>query len=308
MNVRNVETWIGNLKQKIRRLNFSGAVTQLNSGNQRLAHTINMLSPGLKRYLDHLTEDLRRWRVFGTINPSSMSVEAFEAAEALAMSEYAIIQQMMAQQAAQAAAQAQTQANAERRRAEAKVANAERRARQANAQRERNAAARRNAERRNREAAEARRAAKEAANEARFAASERERTERSRRKANEAAVTANKAAREAATAAARASNENKAARKASRQANLKSRMNAAKERARQASRARQAGETRELSADQGPLRRVISMRCARCSSRRKISLTHSYSPSKMAVGVPHFLGPRSSTPPLQAIIDGPSIK
>lgn len=248
MNVQNVGSWISNLKKRIRRLNFNGAGAQLTSGNKRIADTITAASPSFKRFLDQLINDLRYWKVSGTINPATMSVEAFEAAEAIAQSEYAFIQQMMAQQAEQAAAQAQAWANAERRRANAEAANAERRARQAaaNAQRERNAAARRNAERRNREAAEARRAAKQAENEARFAAAEVARMEQSRRKANEAAAAANKAAREAKAAAnkaAREATENKEARKAARQANLKARMNAARERARQATRARETGET-----------------------------------------------------------------
>lgn len=199
MNTHTVNVWVEELKQKIRRLNFDGAAAQLNSGNKKLVDTISTFSPGLKRYLDQLANDLRRWRVSRNINPSSMSIEAFEAAEAVAKAEYAIIQQMFYHQAAQAAAQAQAAANAELRRAAAEAANAERRAQQAaaNARHERNAAARRNAEHRNREAAAARRAAKEAENEARYAAAEKERMERSRRKANEAASSANKAAREA---------------------------------------------------------------------------------------------------------------
>jgi hypothetical protein len=239
MNIRNTEVWIDNLKQRIHRLDFGGAITQLNSGNNRLAYTINMLSPGLKRYLDQLTNDLRYWRMTGIINPTSMSVEAFEYAEAIARSEYAIVQQMMARQAEQAAAQEQARANAERSAAAAAAANAERRAAQAaaNAQRNRNEAARRNAERQAREANRARRAAKQAENEARFAAAEKARFEQGRRKANEAAANAKKETREA------AANANKAARKAARQANLQARMNAARERARQATRARNAGET-----------------------------------------------------------------
>lgn len=213
MNVRGVESWVSNLKQKIRRLNFNGAGAQLNSGNQTLARTINSLSPSLKRYFDQLALDLWHWRSTGFINPASMSVEAFEYAEATARAEYAIIQQMMAQEAERAAAMARAQANAERGRAAAEAANAERRARQAaaNAQRERNAAARRNAERRSREAAEARRAAKQAENEARFMEAEKERMERSRQKANQAArearANANKAAREARAAANKTARE-----------------------------------------------------------------------------------------------------
>jgi hypothetical protein len=240
MNTRVVDAWVSELKQKIRRLNFNGAGAQLNSGNMTLARSINSLSPSLKRYFDELARALRYWRSTGVINPGFMSVEAFESAEATAYAEYKLIQQMMAQEAERAAAQAQAAANAERRRAEAAAANAERRAQQAaeNARRERNAAARRNAERRNREAAEARRAAKQAVNEARFAAAERERMERTRKKANEAARNARETANKAASKAT-----NKAAREAARQANLKARMNAATQRARQAARARQAGET-----------------------------------------------------------------
>lgn len=228
MNLASVERWSSNLKNKMRRLNWSGATQQLNSGNVRIAHTLVALVPSFKRFLDQLTDDLRVWRMTGRINPGTMSVEAFEAAEAIGRTEYAIGQQMAAYAAAQAAAQAQAAANAQRQRAAREAANAESKARQAaaQAQHNRNAAAQRNAQRAKAAANAARRNAKAAENEARFAATEKARMNETRRKANNAAQ-----------------NAVKAAHKATRQANLKARMNAARQRARQASRARQAGET-----------------------------------------------------------------
>jgi len=204
-NLETIDRWAGSLKNKMRRLNWSAAVYQINSANRGLAYSINMFVPSFKRFLDNLALDMRNWKLSGRINPATMSIEAFESAEATARAEYAYIQQMMANQSASAA-------NSERRRAATEVQNAERRARQAaaNAQRTRNAAARRNAMQRNREAVAARKAAKEAENEARFAAAEKQRMEATRRKANNAALkakaAANKAARKAKEEANKAAN------------------------------------------------------------------------------------------------------
>lgn len=192
-NLASIEHWSLILKDKMRRLNWSGASTQLNTGNIRIALTLNELIPSFKRFLDQLANDLRTWRSTGRINPGTMSIEAYEAAEAIARSEYAYVQQMAAAQAANAqrryaAAQA---ANAARRAREAAEAeNAVRRAREANAQR-------RETERKAREANAARKAAKQAENEARFAAAEKERLLRAQQAANNAAQNAKKEAHEA---------------------------------------------------------------------------------------------------------------
>jgi flagellar biosynthesis GTPase FlhF len=222
---RETKAFLRALRDDLQHLQFIAASRKLHMASQRVA---SQVPPSLRKYLNGLANNLSRGQL-----SSSMSVPAFDAAVAQAT---AIVANARAREANRVSREQQEVANRARRNAEAaaRQQNAQRRAAANRVRRQAEAnsrAAERIAEQRAREAAEAKRAANEAReakrreNEVRAATAEKARFEKGRRPNNGGAASKH------------------AERAAARQANLKARVNAATQRARQATRARQAGET-----------------------------------------------------------------